>query len=144
MKAVVDTNIIVSATLSPSGRRARVLQAWHDQRFELVVSESILAEYQRATDYPEVTSRRHLDPGQVGELLRELRQFATVVESAERLTVIAEDPEDDKFVECAVSGGADYIVSGDRHLLKLGYYRGVRILSAGEFLALLEQEGQQL
>lgn len=140
MKVVLDTNIIVSAILSPAGIRSQVIGAWHNQQFELVVSEPILAEYQQALNYREVASRHNLDPTQVTEIIADLRQFATVVEPTEKLNIILEDPDDDKFLECAVAGGADYIISADPHLLNLEEYRGMQILSPSEFLALLRQE----
>ncbi|HEX8228447.1 MAG TPA: putative toxin-antitoxin system toxin component, PIN family, partial [Chloroflexia bacterium] len=55
------------------------------------------------------------------------------------IDAIASDPDDNKFLECAVAGGADYIVSGDKHLLSLGEYEGIRILSPADFLRVLEQ-----
>lgn len=143
MKVVLDTNVIVSATLSPTGIRSQVIGAWENGQFELVVSEPILAEYQVALDYEEVASRHHLTTEQVAELISELRQFATVVEPTETLSVIADDPDDDKFLECALAGEADYIVSGDPHLLNLQEYGGIPILSPREFLALLEEESQK-
>ncbi|MSQ15633.1 MAG: putative toxin-antitoxin system toxin component, PIN family [Dehalococcoidia bacterium] len=143
MKLVLDTNIIVSASLSPAGLRSHVIDAWHNQQFELVVSDPILAEYQQALNYRDVASRHHLNPGQVAEIIANLKQFAIVVQPTETLHIISDDPDDDKFLECALAGGADYIVSADAHLLALEEHRGIQILSAGEFLTLLRQEGEQ-
>ena len=56
-------------------------------------------------------------------------------ESTEDLHMVADDPDDDKFIECALAAGASLIVSGDYHLLDLGEYEGVRVLSAAEFVA---------
>ena len=68
-------------------------------------------------------------------VLYDLRSVAENVEITGDLHVIADDPDDDKFVECALVSGAALIVSGDHHLLDLGEYEGVRVLSAAEFLA---------
>ena len=136
MKAVADTNVLVSAVLSPAGVRAQVIKAWENQQFELVVSEAILDEYEKALNYREVASRHGLNPTEVADIIAGLRQFATLVEPTETLQVISADPADDKFL----AGQADYIISGDPHLLNLGEYRGNQILSPREFLALLGQQ----
>lgn len=140
MKAAADTNVLVSAVLSPAGVRAQVIKAWENQQFELVVSEAILEEYQKALNYREVASRHGLNPTEVADIIADLRQFATLVEPTETLQVISADPADDKFLEYALAGQADYIISGDPHLLNLGEYRGIQILSPREFLALLGQQ----
>ncbi len=61
-----------------------------------------------------------------------------VVTPAERIEVIERDLDDNRILECAVEGNANYIISGDRHLLDLGRYRGIEIITTSEFLALLE------
>ncbi len=139
MRVVLDTNIIVSALLSPRGLRAQLVEAWRVQTFQPVVSEPILAEYERALNYPEVAARHGLSRGEVAEIVEGLRQFALMVAPAERLAVVRDDPDHDKFLECAVAGEANYIVSGDRHLLDLQEYRGIQILPAGVFLAVLAE-----
>jgi len=61
--------------------------------------------------------------------------FTTPVKITKRIEAIIDDPDDDKFIECAVSCGADYIISGDKHLLKLKAYEGIKIINAAEFLS---------
>lgn len=144
MRVVLDTSVIVSAFLTPSGPRAQLLQGWQRQQYEPLVSEAILAEYQRALMYEEVATRHGMSAEEVAEVIEGLRSFAVVVEPTERLAVIREDPGDDKFLECAVTGGAEYVISGDPHLLRLQEYQGIQILSPREFLVVLEeQRGQQ-
>lgn len=137
MKSVVDTNVVVSSFLSPDGVRAKVLKAWQNQQFELVVSEDILVEYERALNYQEVSSRHGMDADQVGQVIAEMKSFATVVKPKQKLTVIKDDPDDDKFVECAKEAGAEYIISADPHLLNLEQYEDIQILSPSEFLSLI-------
>jgi predicted nucleic acid-binding protein len=69
--------------------------------------------------------------------VRDLGDLAIVTPGQLRLSVIREDPDDDRYLECAVEGHAEYIVSGDRHLLALGTYRDIAIMSPRVFLAAL-------
>lgn len=140
MRLVIDTNVIVSAFLSPRGIPARILGAWEDQAFELLVSEPILAEYQRALSYEPVRVRHRRSQEQIATDIQRFRIFAILIQVSERLEVIEADPADNKFLECAIAGGAEYIVSGDSQLQNLQEYRGIRILSPAVFLTVLERE----
>lgn len=71
--------------------------------------------------------------------VRNLLEKGTEVTVSQRLSVIAEDPEDDKFLECALEAGADYLVSSDDHLLRLGSFEGTRILKPSEFIKALRR-----
>jgi putative PIN family toxin of toxin-antitoxin system len=79
-------------------------------------------------------------PEDAATVLDRVAGIAEVVHPAETLHVIREDPDDDRVLECAVSGKADYIVTGDRHLLRLAEYRGIRIVRVREFLDSIERE----
>ena len=140
MRLVLDTNVVVSRFLSPLGPPARVVEHWSAETFVLLVSEPILAEYRRALLYERVRARHGMSEQQVAEVIAGFRQFATLVVPQVALQVIRDDPADDKFLECAVTGGADYIVSGDTHLLRLGEYAGIQILSPAGFLMLLQHD----
>lgn len=139
MKAVVDTNVVVSSFLSPTGTRARILKGWEKGQFELIVSDEILAEYERALNYQEVSSRHGMTIEQIGQVIAEMKSFATVVKPQQKLIVIKDDPADDKFLECAKEAGAEYIVSADLHLLNLKQYEDVQILSPSEFLSVIDK-----
>lgn len=106
----------------------------------MVVSEAILAEYERVLNYPKVRSRHSLTDDELARFLARLRQVAMLVEPQEALTIVADDPHDNKFLECAVAASAMYIVSGDRHLNALGEFRGIQILRPVVFVAVLASE----
>jgi putative PIN family toxin of toxin-antitoxin system len=142
VRVVVDTNVVVSRFLSSLGNPARIFELWRQEVFELLASEPILAEYRRALAYDRVRARHRLSDDQLDEQVADLRRFIVLVEPDEVITAIPDDPDDDKFLECALAGGADYIVSGDRHLLRLQQFRGIQILTPAAFLALIEQEAQ--
>jgi len=141
MRIVIDTNVIVSRFLSPHGPPARILALWEQGLFELVVSEAVLAEYRRVLDYPRLQAHHRMTPDEVAQVVAGFRSFGVLVEPQETITAIADDPSDNRFLEAAVAGHCDVIVSGDPHLLRVGTYRGIQILRPAVFLASLEQEG---
>lgn len=140
MRVVLDTNVIVSAHLKPSGYVAKILEAWHEGAFDVVVSEVILAEYQALLLRPQIQKRHQASVEQVKTLIDDIRDLAFLVHPAESLSVVTTDPDDNMFLECAVEGNADYIISGDSDLLEIHEYRGIQILRPVEFITVIEQE----
>ena len=138
MRVVLDTNVVVSAFLSPTGTPAQILARWENQAFDLVASKPLLLEYQRALNYHRVAARHGMSPEEVEEIVEGFREFALLVEPAETLELPG-DPDDAKVLECAVEGSAEYVVSGDAHLLRLHGYRGIMVLSPAVFLSALVQ-----
>jgi len=134
VKVVIDTNVVVSRFLNPAGTPARVLALAEASAFQLVASAAILEEYRRTLLYERIMRRHRRSMEEVERAVTRLRAVALLLEPKTRLHVIAEDPSDDKFLECAVEGEADYIVSGDRHLLGLGRYQGIEILPPAAFV----------
>lgn len=139
MRVVVDTNVVVSSALSSLGYPARIFQLWNDEdAYILLVTEPILEEYRRALRYEHVRARHRLTEQELDELVDDLAESAVLVDPQGERPVIHEDPKDTMFVECAVAGQADYIVSGDRHLLDLKEYQGIQVMSPAVFAGLLE------
>jgi putative PIN family toxin of toxin-antitoxin system len=134
MRAVIDTNVFVSGVLG--GQLAAVLDLWRAGRFTLVVSDEIVYEYLEVLRRPKFA----LPPTVVESIGAYLIQKAEFVIPVEPLSVVVDDPKDDKFIEAAVAGEVDLIVSGDKHLLKLGTYRQIPISTARDFLDRLEKE----
>ncbi|HLZ70308.1 MAG TPA: putative toxin-antitoxin system toxin component, PIN family [Dehalococcoidia bacterium] len=140
MRVVHDANIVVSRYLVPVGIPAQVMAAWRAQRYDLIISPALMSEYEDVLNRPRIQRRHGLTPEQVASELTRLARFAILVEPAEVPAVIVDDPDDDQVLAAAVAGEADFIVSGDRHLLSLREYRGIRILSPAGFLALLASQ----
>ena len=138
MRVVLDTNVVVSAHISTSGPLAVIRHAWERKRFDFVISTAILAEYERVFSYPHLVARHHLTSQEIAEVINDIEELATMVNTTSQLNVDPADPTDNKFVECAVDGDAAYIVSGDQHLLKLGTYHGIQIVQPELFLFLLD------
>lgn len=131
-KVVVDTNLFVSAHLIPSGNPAKIIDDWIDDRYTLILSKPIIEEI------IEVLQRKGVSIERIERLLTLISQQAIMITAKEELSIIKDDPDDNKFLECAVSGKADYIVSGDKHLINLREYEGIKILTPKEFLEEME------
>lgn len=140
MIIVLDTNVIISSLLSSKGPPAQIMAAWEGGQFEILTSPPLLRELKRALHYPRVQRYYEGSDKKIDAFLNRFQKVAVVVEPENRLEVIAADPADDRVLECAVAGGADYIVSGDHHLLDLKNYRGIVILNPAAFLPLVEGE----
>ncbi len=138
MKAVLDTGVLVAASLHPGGVNGRVL-ALAGERYKLCLSTDILAEVRRGLLYPRLR-RYGYSEEEVEEFLEALRKAALLVCRWPRIRVIREDPADDWVLACALAARADYIVSKDEHLQKLREYQGIRILPTEAFLAILTRE----
>ncbi|MBI2941132.1 MAG: PIN domain-containing protein [Chloroflexi bacterium] len=142
MRAVLDTNVVASGTVNPAGTPAMVLGAWRRQEYEFVVSEAIVQEYARVLDYPRLASRHRLD---IAEVAQGFREYGVLVEPQETAAALTPYPSPTgrgargEGGWAAVAGGAEYVVSGDTHLLRLGEYRGIRIVTPAVFLAVLRE-----
>jgi putative PIN family toxin of toxin-antitoxin system len=137
MQVVLDANVLVSAVISSRGAPAQILRLWEEERFDVLVSQPILEELERVLHYPRIQQRYDLPEEDVASFLRFMRSGAIIVEPSDKVTVIERDPSDNRYLECAVAGGASYIVSGDQHLLQLGEFRGIVILPPAGFLVAL-------
>lgn len=124
--------MVVSAVLG--GWSREVVRHLRAGTFELVTSAEILAEYAAVLHRPKLG----LGDDVVADIVTFLLRHSTVVTPLLTLRVVPQDPSDDKFVEAAVAGGADVIVSGDAHLLALGTHQGVSVLGVREFIATIE------
>ncbi len=132
MKVVLDTNIFVSGIFWP-GASSKILEAWKNERFDLLMSISIHEEIMRV-----ITSfRKELGLDQISFWNKVLIFETIFVLPKEKISIITADPSDNKFLEAAVEGNADYIVSQDKHLLHVKEYHGVPIVTPEGFLLVL-------
>ena len=115
IKAVLDTNVIVSALLF-EGETSRLTDNWKQGRLTLILSPDIFAEMVRVLSYPKF----QLEEEEIKNLLEEeILPYAEIINPKSRRKKYARDPQDDKFIHAALAGSADLIISGDRHLLEL-------------------------
>jgi putative PIN family toxin of toxin-antitoxin system len=139
VRAVIDTNVLVSGLLVAEGPPREVLDAWLDGRFTLVTSPYQLEEVTHVLAYPRVAERIRLEPAELAAILSGLMTLTVVTPGDLQRPGITRDPKDDAIVACAEEGSAEYIVSGDHDLLLLGEYRAIRVLTPRQFLELLAQ-----
>ena len=129
LTVVYDTNVLVSA-IGFGGNPWRCLLSTFVGNVEMLASEATLDEFQRVLQYehlPFTTEEQERLP-----VLIEAE--ATVVDVNNTVKAISDDPDDEKFLECAIAGSADYVVSGDTHLTNLGEFQDIKILEPIEFL----------
>jgi putative PIN family toxin of toxin-antitoxin system len=129
MKTVLDTNVFISGVFF-KGPPYQILRAWREGRIRLLISDEIFMEYQRvgehlSNDYPKV------DLGPFLELLAINTEF---VMPKKLQNPVCEDSDDDKFLSCAIAGKSKIIISGDKHLLKVSGYMGIKVLRPRKFV----------
>ena len=138
-RVVFDTNVWVSAVAFPGAVRRLLGLAW-EGRFQVVVSAPILDETARVLG----GRKFRFPPERLALVDREMRDLALLVHPVERVRAVPEDPDDDRVLECALEGGAGWIVTGDAHLLGLGQFRGIRIVAPQAFMAGLSGPGPEV
>ena len=123
MRVVVDTNVFISGIFF-GGSSHQILKAWESGKFTLLLSTDILAEYQRVS-HELSRAYRKID---IAPILEVVASNAEIVVAPDLPSQVCEDPDDDKFLSCAETGKADYIVTGDKLLLKVRTYAGIPIV----------------
>ena len=129
MKVVIDTNVFVSSFFG--GNPRKIVDMWKQGKLTLCLSKEIVSEYTTVLDRIGLENQK--------ELKEIFSLFARGIHSVFRgnppaLKVVIDDPDDDKFIECAVALKAEYIISGDKDLLEVSEYMGIKILNPREFL----------
>ena len=129
IRVVIDTNVFVSSFFG--GNPKKIIDLWKNEEIALCLSKDVLDEY------IDVLQRVGLkDESEIEELLSFLAKGFNILfkTNTPKLKVVKDDPEDDKFIECAVVLKADVIITGDKALRKIGEYMGIKILTPREFL----------
>ncbi len=138
-RAVLDSSVLVSAFLTPHGSVVRLLRDPARSCYQLCLSEAILTETAE-TLLGKSKLRRYAEyaDDDVRNYIRWLLTQAEIVADTPASRVVPNDPKDDAIIAAAVAAKADYLVTGDRaHLLPIGEYQGIRIISPREFLEIL-------
>lgn len=130
-RVVLDANIIVGFSLTRGETISSIFNSWEKEEFDLLVSEEIFAEIETVLEYEK--TKKLVNPWEKAALLEKLKIQAEFVKVETKLDILL-DQKDNKYLECAVDGWADFIISGDRHLLELKEYRWIKIVTPQEFL----------
>ncbi len=130
IKVVLDTNVVVSAILF-KGKLYRMRELWKKGRIVPVLSRATFQELLQVLEYPKF-SLKEVEIKMVLE--QEVLPFFSVVEETVTVSGTCKDPEDDKFLSCALSAHAKFLITGDKDLSMIGKYRSVKILSPSDLL----------
>ena len=134
LRVVLDTNVFVSALLSKTGLPAHMLDAWRAGQYLLITSPPIITEIKRVLETPRIRKRYFITSVDIEELIILLEKDALIVPGhTDVKNAVPDDPSDEMFLACAVEAAADFIVSGDRHLLELSEYKDIPIITVTEF-----------
>lgn len=134
MKVVFDTNVYVAAFLTPGGEGEQALLLAYRHQVDLYTSLPVLAEVARV-----LRGKLGATETAVTAALRAIARVAVVVRPRRQVAALEDDP-DNRILECAVEAGADLIVTGDRHLLRLREFEGIAIVRLTDFLRMFPRE----
>jgi putative PIN family toxin of toxin-antitoxin system len=136
MRAVIDTGVLVSALIKPGGATGEVLYALRDGRLTMIYSTDTLVEIIDVLGRPPFRAKYHILPEDITALVNLIRLRGELVSPQKKMSA-CRDPKDNKFLEAALAGEADCIVSGDADLLALTPFEDIPILRPAEILAKL-------
>jgi putative PIN family toxin of toxin-antitoxin system len=136
-KAVVDTNVFVSGTISPHGIARKILNAICSEQFILITSEKINEEILEVLHREHIYKKYGFTESIIDDICALLYEGSKLIQGLYVVEGIVSNTDDDKFLACALEGKADYIISSDEHLLNLKYFHGIQIVSAINFWEIL-------
>lgn len=139
VRVVLDANQFVSALLKPGSNPDAILRLVREEKVVLLLSEAICEKILRVLTYPKIRNRLNRPDEYLADFVGKLRAVAIIIPATTSLDPLAADPDDTKYLACALDGNADFIVSGDHHLTDLKSFRGIRIVDPAMFLAIFEE-----
>lgn len=136
MRALIDTNVMISGTFWP-GKSKILLNAVRQRRITCVTSETLLEEFREILMDPQRPFR--LSVQDASRIVNAWRSLATVITPTSHVAV-CRDPDDNRVLECALDGHVEYIITGDKDLLELGEFQGIRIVTVSDFLHMYQRQ----
>lgn len=140
-RIVIDTNILVSAILTPKGNPAKILKLILEGKLYLIISPAILEETRQVFNYPRLVKlmkKNKITLDEVYGFLDKLSRVAVITPGQLDIDVIQDDPSDNKVLACGQEGEADFIISGDHHLTDLKTFQGIKIVNPAAFLKIVD------
>jgi len=138
MRVVLDANIYISSLISSQGNPASIINRWLSGEFDVLLSQPIVDEILRVTGYERLQNKYKKIRENRLEFVELISEQGVWIEPTDSLNVVSADKSDNRYIECAVAGGATYVVSGDEHLLDIGNHQGISIISPATFVTLLD------
>jgi putative PIN family toxin of toxin-antitoxin system len=139
-KIVIDTNILVSAILTPEGNPAKILKLVLEGKLNLIISPAILGETRQVFNYPKLAKlmeKNNITRQEIYGFLDKMSRVALITPGKLDIDVIPKDPADNKIIACALEGDADFIISGDHHLTDLKIFQSIKIIDPAAFLKIV-------
>ena len=128
LRVVVGTNVYISAIFW-GGKPRHVIDLGRDGKIQIFTSEDIEQEI-----LDKLMTKFGLNSDDAGKVMADFSTFTKPIRVSRRIRAVKDDPDDDKFIECAVECNAEFIISGDKHLLNMKKYEGIDIMNAATFL----------
>jgi len=131
MNITVDTNFLISATQWDNSVAFKLLKRLLEANIKIFTTKDILDEFS------EVLQRDFkYNKEETTNILEEILVFVNIIEAQEKIKIVKDDPDDDKIIECAIASNSNYLVTYDRHLLKIKKYKSIKIITPEEMLKL--------
>jgi len=137
VRVVLDANVVVSSVLIQLGNPAIILKMLISGEIQNSTTPEIIDEIKDVLERPRISKR--INPLEQEFILHAFEEFSEKINPGITFTEVKDDPDDNKILECAVAAAAEYIISGDNHLLKLREFRGIKIVNPAEFVAFLRE-----
>ena len=132
MRVTLDTNVFISATQWESSVAHKLLIKMIEKDFEVFTTQEILEEFAKV-----LKRDFKYEDEEVSNIIIKIMFFTNIIEPSVDLDVVLEDPDDNKIIECAIESESDYIVSYDKHLLKIKEYKSIKILTPEEMFEVI-------
>lgn len=132
MRVVLDTNILISATMWDNSVSNKLMRALAEKDIEIFTSYDILEEYKKV-----IRRDFKYEEEDINKIILELLSYMQVIEPITKIKIILKDPDDNMIIECAADSNSDFIISYNKHLLEIEEYEGIKVLTPEEFLEML-------
>ncbi len=136
-KVVIDTNVLISGIIQKSGFPYKIVKSWEKGNLIFITSRLMIEETIKVLNYPKIKKKYGLDEDEIKQTALNLLRYSVLIDNPPALDVIKEDAEDNKVLSTAIEGKADYIVSGDSHLLDLKSYKDIKIITPKRFCEIM-------
>lgn len=133
VKVTFDVNILISSTLWEGSVAQKLLFKLIQSDSEIFSTNGILTEYQKV-----LKRDFEFSDDRIAKIMEKIIMFVTIIETNSKVEAVKDDLDDNKILECALDSGSEYLISYDKHLLKLKEFQGVKIIKPEEFLKILK------